>query len=137
MQTIAVVEDHEPFRKCIVNDLQKLGYHVVFEAANGLEGIKKIAALKILPDFILIDINMPEMDGTAFANFIDGKYPSIKKMAISSYIFKRLIEDMFDGGCLGFIDKANTKDLATALATINKKNFILITPKYQIYINIL
>ena len=58
-ETILVVEDHTDLRKFIASNLSDC-YHII-EASNGKEGIEK--ALKNLPDIIITDIMMPEVDG--------------------------------------------------------------------------
>ncbi len=62
---IAVVDDHNLFRKGLIK-LINLGdslnrYTVLFEAENGIE-LKDKLSIKLLPDIILMDIDMPDMD---------------------------------------------------------------------------
>ncbi|ALL14120.1 response regulator [Caulobacter henricii] len=57
---ILVVEDDESIRNLIVSQLQDAGFEVV-TAADGLEGLAAIRERR--PDAVLLDINMPSMDG--------------------------------------------------------------------------
>ena len=59
-KTILVIDDEQDIRFLVKYNLEKEGFSV-FEAANGAEGIKK--AKEVIPDIILLDIMMPEMDG--------------------------------------------------------------------------
>ena len=61
---LALVDDHKLFRKGLLSLLEEIGHpvEVIFEADNGLDMQKKIKA-DHLPEIILMDINMPFMDG--------------------------------------------------------------------------
>ena len=60
MTTILLVDDHNDIRDMMACHLQKRGYAVV-TANNGIEAV--LAANQSLPSLILMDINMPELDG--------------------------------------------------------------------------
>jgi DNA-binding NarL/FixJ family response regulator len=62
MKTILIIEDHALMRRNVVTILKMEGY-TALAAANGLEGLAIIANSKSLPDLILCDVMMPEMDG--------------------------------------------------------------------------
>jgi len=68
--TILVVEDDTDLRGFIKSVL--VPYYAVYEAANGKEGYD--SAIKYMPDFILSDVMMPEMDGTKFLQNIRENY---------------------------------------------------------------
>jgi two-component system chemotaxis response regulator CheY len=59
-----VVDDSSTMRRIIINTLNKLGYQEVLEAANGREGIDRLAGADV--DLIITDWNMPEMNGIDF-----------------------------------------------------------------------
>jgi len=59
-----VVDDSSTMRRIIVNTLGRLGYSQVVEAANGREGLERLAATDV--DVIITDWNMPEMNGIEF-----------------------------------------------------------------------
>ena len=61
---ILVVDDSSTMRRIIINTLNKIGYSDYTEAANGREGVEKLAAVPI--DMIITDWNMPEMSGVEF-----------------------------------------------------------------------
>ncbi|WP_168567080.1 response regulator [Crateriforma spongiae] len=60
MPTILIVEDHDDIRDMIARRMEKHGFSVV-TAGNGVEGV--LAAAQSAPALILMDINMPELDG--------------------------------------------------------------------------
>jgi two-component system chemotaxis response regulator CheY len=69
-KTIMVVDDSGSFRTVVKLALQKAGYAVV-EAVDGLDASEKIGNVK--PNLIVCDVNMPRMDGLAFARKVKGK----------------------------------------------------------------
>ena len=58
---ILVVDDHILFRDGIVSLLRAAGKSVIGEASDGLDAVKQ--AVQLRPDLILLDIDMPEMNG--------------------------------------------------------------------------
>jgi two-component system chemotaxis response regulator CheY len=65
-----VVDDSSTMRRIIVNTLNKLGYREVLEAANGREGIERVASSNV--DLVITDWNMPEMNGIDFIRALRG-----------------------------------------------------------------
>lgn len=61
MHTVLIIDDSKTSRSVLRNILEKGGYEVVAEAANGQEGYEKYCDLN--PDFVTLDITMPVMDG--------------------------------------------------------------------------
>ena len=58
-------------------------YEVVIEAANGKDLQEKMNTKRIIPEIMLIDVNMPIMDGIATTAWISQNYPSVKLVALS------------------------------------------------------
>ncbi|MCC7417914.1 MAG: response regulator [Acidobacteria bacterium] len=59
-----IVDDSSTMRRIIINTLNKLGHKDCYEAANGREGLERLAAATV--DMIITDWNMPEMTGVEF-----------------------------------------------------------------------
>jgi two-component system cell cycle response regulator DivK len=102
--TILYIEDDFRNRVLVRRILEAYGYAVV-EAESGREGLKK--AEEIIPDLILMDINLPEMDGyeaTARLKKIEAldKVPII---AMTANVMKGDREKTLDAGCDGYIQK--------------------------------
>ena len=59
-----IVDDSSTMRRIIINTLNKLGYKECHEAANGREGVERLATTPV--DMVITDWNMPEMSGIEF-----------------------------------------------------------------------
>jgi DNA-binding NarL/FixJ family response regulator len=69
MANIALADDHILIRNGLAGLLKNTGHTVLFEADNGKDFIQKLDPKK-LPDIVLMDINMPEMDGCETAQWL-------------------------------------------------------------------
>jgi len=102
---IAIVDDHTMFRKGLVSLINLFpGYQVQLEAANGQDLIKQLQPAK-LPDILLLDIVMPEMDGYATAKWIRLNYPEIRILALSTMEGENAIIKMIKNGARGYVLK--------------------------------
>jgi DNA-binding NarL/FixJ family response regulator len=64
--TVLIVDDHEGFRTTARKLLEAEGFDVIGEAADGTEGIAAVERLR--PDIVLLDIQLPDVDGFTVAN---------------------------------------------------------------------
>jgi two-component system cell cycle response regulator DivK len=101
---ILVVEDAEDNRRILRDLLSMAGYDLV-EAYDGVEGVAKAAEHK--PDLILMDIQMPVMDGYEATRRIkaDPALKSIPVIAVTSYALSGDEEKTRAAGCDGYIAK--------------------------------
>ena len=104
IQTILVVEDDELNLK-LVRTLLQLEHYRVLEAKNAESGI--LLARENKPDLILMDIQLPGMNGIEATRIIkeDVNLASIPLIAISSYAMKKDIDSAMEAGCGGYITK--------------------------------
>ena len=108
---ILVVEDNPNNRKLIKDVLNYYGYEVV-EAKNGEEGIN--LAREHSPSLIIMDIQMPVMDGITAAKILknDPKTRGIKMIALTSFAMKGDKERFIEAGFDDYISKPiNTRQL--------------------------
>ncbi|MBK6828609.1 MAG: response regulator transcription factor [Chitinophagaceae bacterium] len=123
MATIALADDHVLLRKGLASLVQNLGYTVLFEADNGQELIGKMEA-GAEPDLVLLDINMPLMDGYDTAKWIREHKPLVKVLALSMYDDESAIIRMLKNGARGYILKdAEPSELRAALDAVVEKGF--------------
>ena len=86
MATIALTDDHVLLRNGLAGLLQNLGHEVIFEADNGKDFIKKLED-KTPPEIVMLDINMPEMDGYETSLWLREHHPSVKVLALSCLLY--------------------------------------------------
>lgn len=124
MKKIALVDDHALLRSGLSNVINSFGdYKVIFEADNGRQFIENIKT-KGKPDIVLLDINMPEMDGFATANWIKNNTPDIKFLVLSMLDNDNAIIKMLQCGAKGYILKDSKPDiLKNALRDVTEKGF--------------
>ena len=118
----AVVADDEPeFRNWLRSLLDNnKGFHVVGEASSGRETLHLVKLL--VPDLVLVDVYMPDLDGLEVAHYIRHYFPDIKVILVSTYdgrVYERLAVDM---GALAFIPKTDLS--LEALHEALQENFL-------------
>ena len=115
---VIIVDDHTLFRnglRILLNTLED--YQVVAEAANGKQFIELLE--KDLPDLVLLDINMPVMDGIEAATIAQKLYPDIKIITLSMYGEEDYYYKMVNAGVKGFVLKnSDIKEVKTALDVV-------------------
>lgn len=104
--SVVLVDDHINFRNELANVIDSFSEFIVpWQADNGKHLIKQLAAQGAAPDIVLLDINMPEMDGFETAAWLHQHYPTVKVMAISTYDNEKTISRMLSLGACGFLLK--------------------------------
>ena len=104
MKRVLVIDDTEANIQLCTFILKKKGYEPI-EARNGLEGVK--SAIKERPDLILLDIQLPDIDGLEVAKRIrasevESKIPIV---AVTSYAMPGDKEKIMEAGCNGYLAK--------------------------------
>lgn len=123
---VAIADDHTLLRKALAKLVTSFeNYSVLFEADNGKEVKNKISQ-HIIPDVVLLDVNMPEMDGYETASWLFKNHPQIKVLALSMFSDEKTIIKMLRLGAKGYILKnIDPEELKNALDSVVKKNFYL------------
>ena len=107
MAMIMVVEDNEPSRDALARRLERRGYKVVL-AQDGLEAV--VLGRRTLPDLIVMDLMMPEMDGfdAAAALRADARTRALPIIAFSAASRPSVVERVRESGMNGLVTKSNS-----------------------------
>lgn len=123
---VAIIDDHILLRTALarlVNGFE--GYIVLFEADNGKDLRAQIMQHHI-PDIVLLDVNMPEMDGFETTQWLHKNYPHIKVLVLSMLSDEKTIIKMFRLGAKGYLLKnTDHEELKKALDSVMNKNVYL------------
>ncbi len=126
MTTVVLIDDHVMIRNSLASIINKKeGYQVIFEANNGKHFINQLDP-KNMPDLVLLDISMPEMNGFETAEWMLANYPKIKVIVLSMVPDERSIIKMLQNGVKGYLLKdTELSELQNAMdAVINKGIYI-------------
>lgn len=123
MAKIVLTDDHALLRNGLVEVVKKQGHEVLFEADNGNDFIEKLKSGK-LPDIVLMDINMPEMDGFETTQWLKQNHPDVRVLALSMYDNEASIIRMLKCGAKGYILKdSEPAELRAAIDDVMNKGF--------------
>ncbi len=104
-ERVLVVDDHTPFRRLASGLLQEIGREVVGEAGTGKEALSE--SLRLKPDLVLLDIQLPDLDGLAVAASLSMEPEPPAVVLVSSRDASDYGPRLDGCGALGFIAKAD------------------------------
>jgi len=114
-RTVLIVDDHATFRHAARLLLEDEGYTVVGEAGDGAAGLA--AAVELRPDLVLLDVNLPDIDGFDVASRLTGREDAPMVVLTSSRDYSDFGPLVERSGARGFIPKAElTAERIAALA---------------------
>jgi DNA-binding NarL/FixJ family response regulator len=125
MTTLGIADDHQLFVKSLGLMIATFNnFRVVVEASNGKDLIEKLEAKKEIPDMMLLDVNMPQMNGYETAAWLQQNHPSVKLVALSMNDSDLVIIDMIKAGCCAYLLKdTHPNELEKALNEIAAKGY--------------
>ena len=106
--TVLIVDDEPHIRKYIGLILRKLGAPTILEAANGEEAIA--AFIQHQPDLVLMDVNMPVMDGLQALEQLSADYPDALVVMLTSLATRNVVERCLELGAVNFVRKDTPKE---------------------------
>jgi DNA-binding NarL/FixJ family response regulator len=120
--SVMIVDDHPLFReglKLILGEINNVGE--IFQASNGEEFLRFLS--HTLPDMVLMDIEMPLMNGIEATRIAVERFPTIKIIALSMYSDDAYYFKMIESGAKGFIAKNSDIDIVEkAMVTVMSGN---------------
>lgn len=120
MINVLIADDHQLLIDGIKTTLEDVPeIQIVAEAKDGFQ-VLKILETRDDIEVILMDINMPKLDGLDCTRQVSKKYPKVKIIALSQYDEKRFVKRMIKNGASGYLLKDSEKDiLVTAIQKVN------------------
>lgn len=115
---ILIADDHELVRRGLRSTLEeRSGWEVVGEAADGDEAVR--LALKLKPDLLVLDVNMPKQNGLEVARVLREKAPKIRVLVLTVHDSAQVVREIMQAGAKGYLLKSEAgKDLPTAVETV-------------------
>jgi DNA-binding NarL/FixJ family response regulator len=102
---IAMVDDHVLLRGALASLISSFDdCEVIFQTNNGLE-LSEILPSRTLPDLILLDLNMPGMDGFETAMWLKERYPQVHVLMLTMYDSELTLIRLLQAGVKGFLKK--------------------------------
>jgi DNA-binding NarL/FixJ family response regulator len=116
---LLLVDDHPVVRKGIASCLAQQDHlQIVGEAADGQEAVR--LARELLPDIVLMDIDMPQMSGLAVTELLRKELPKIKVLILSMHSNTEYVLRIIQSGACGYVLKeASTEELVRAIDTVS------------------
>ncbi len=109
---ITLVDDHVVVRSGLKSLIEVLGdYTIINEYSNGEQLIKALEAGKTKPDIIIMDLEMPVMDGEATMRWMQKNRPQQKVLTLTWDADERKIIQLFRLGVRGYLIKSCTADV--------------------------
>jgi PAS domain S-box-containing protein len=109
-KNVFIVDDNEHARRLLSTFCQKAGLNIIAEAHSASQGLKDLEKMQEIPDLILSDIMMPEMDGYEFARKVrNNNFKGVKLIAVSSDARPGSAKEAKDAGFDAFITKPITE----------------------------
>ena len=115
---ILLADDYEPWRRCVSSlFVRHPEWQIVAEVSDGLEAVQKATELE--PDLVLLDLNLPKLNGIEAANRIRTSTPHTKILFITAYRDSDAVETVLRNVAEGYILKWDvTRDLVPAVEAV-------------------
>jgi DNA-binding NarL/FixJ family response regulator len=110
--TVLIVDDHPGFRLSARRILEADGYEVVGEAGDGREAVE--AARRLRPKIVLLDVNLPDVDGFEVARKLSAEKPSPAIVLTSSHDREDFGDSLEGSAAAGFVPKDELSGAAVA-----------------------
>jgi DNA-binding NarL/FixJ family response regulator len=122
---IAVIDDQRLFREGLSALLKNVeDFELLAEPENGKEFLEIVKTLPGIPDVVLVDMNMPEMNGVELTDILQREYPDMKIIILTVYNQERFINKMVESGVSGYLLKnCDIEDVILAIRAAHRTGF--------------
>jgi len=116
---VLIVDDQADVRRALCGLLKMLpNCFLAGEANNGLEALN--LAFQIKPDIILMDVNMPRMDGFEATNQLRQLLPSARVLILTQHDSPQAVAAARGAGACGYLVKSDSRNLNSAIVAVSK-----------------
>lgn len=122
---IGLIDDHQLVLKSLILMVNSFAnYHVIIDALDFKDLQRSLEHATELPEIMLIDVNMPAVNGIETASWLSTKYPAMKLVALSVNNTDMAVIRMIRAGCCAYLLKDTHPDkLEKALDSISERGF--------------
>ena len=122
---IVLADDEVLFRKGISFLLQREpNFKIVFEANDGQELVDYLKSTAVLPDIVITDLKMPNLNGVETTKILHAEFPELKVIALTSYNTPSFISNMIQVGAVSYIVKnASPEEVVLTINEVANKGF--------------
>jgi DNA-binding NarL/FixJ family response regulator len=105
MKTVAIIEDQTAIREMVMQAvIDPTLFQVIIESGDGLAGCE--ACLEQKPDFVILDVMLPNLNGTEILRRFRDKLPNTQVLIFSGYQNPDLVRELLQAGAHGFVEKS-------------------------------
>ncbi|MGY6500129.1 MAG: response regulator [Acidimicrobiales bacterium] len=111
---LMLADDHRMLREGLRRSMTEHGFDVVGEASDGAEAVDMAADL--VPDIILMDVTMPELDGVEATRLVKAANPAIRVIMLTMHADQEVLAAAIRSGASGYLVKdCSTEEIADAI----------------------
>lgn len=128
MISIAIVDDQQLFRESLVNLLStEPDIHCLLQCGNGADFLTELSHNPGLqPSVLLLDLEMPVMNGVELNKILQEQYPDIKVVILSVHANQRLISSLIKDGADGYLTKnCDKEELVNAIRMLHHNGYYI------------
>lgn len=125
---VIIVDDESLVRAALRVFLESSeGFELVGEADNGADAITLARAVR--PDVVLMDVQMPVMDGIEATSRLTKEFPGLKVVALTTFSAERVIVPMLSAGASGYLVKDTSPDRILDAARLAYEGGYVLSPR--------
>jgi DNA-binding NarL/FixJ family response regulator len=124
---LALVDDQKLFRQSLSTLIaSNPDFELIAESDNGADFLNLLTVLPLLPDIIILDMELPGISGMDLHAILQKKYPQIKVLVLSIHSNERLIARMIESGASGYLVKnCDKSELFAAINSVYYSGFYI------------